>query len=245
MPDSMGLKHIMTDLEMDHNMIVIAAEPEPLQIVLAQSVLVIVDMQNAFVKDDGYFGLAGYDLTMTRRILEPCRKLIAEARHAGVKIIYLQMGCSRDLSDIGPPDSPVRLKSKAIKLIADRPDWADKFYFYGTWGAEIIDELKPQQGDIVIKKQRYDGYIGTNLDLILRTHGAKYLIFMGTATNICVESTIRHAFFLDYYPIIISDAVSPLGDERIQQATLENIRLKFGWVATSASLLSALKAAKV
>ena len=231
----------MTHLELDHNSIALEADPEPLQIVLAQSVLIVVDMQNAFVKDDGYFGLAGYDLAMTRRILGPCSKLVTEARHSGLKIIYLQMGCSKDLSDIGPPDSPVRLKSKALKLVADRPDWVDKFYFYGTWGAEIIDELKPQQFDIIIKKQRYDGYIGTNLDLILRTHGAKYLFFVGTATNICVESTIRHAFFLDYYPIVISDAVSPLGDERIQQATLENIRLKFGWVATSASLLSALK----
>jgi ureidoacrylate peracid hydrolase len=234
----------MTNLEKDHNIIAIDADPESLEIVLAKSVLVVVDMQNAFVKDDGYFGLAGYDLTMTRRILEPCRKLVTEARHAGIKIIYFQMGCSKDLSDIGPPDSPVHLKSKALKLIADRPDWADKFYFYGTWGAEIIDELKPQVGDILIRKQRYDGYIGTNLDLILRTLNAKYLIFIGTATNICVESTIRHAFFLDYYPIVISDAVSPLGDESIQQATLENIRLKFGWVTTSASLLSGLKTAK-
>lgn len=234
----------MAHSEMDQISIALEADPEPLQIVLAQSVLIVVDMQNAFVHDDGYFGLAGYDLTMTRRIMQPCRRLVAEARHVGLKIIYFQMGCSRDLSDIGPPDSPVRHKSKAIKLIAERPDWADKFYFYGTWGAEIIDELAPQQGDIVIKKQRYDGYIGTNLDLILRTHGARYLIFIGTATNICVESTIRHAFFLDYYPIVISDAVSPLGDERIQQATLENIRLKFGWVTTSAGFLSGLKAAK-
>jgi len=234
----------MTNLKKDQNIIAIDADPEPLQIVLEQSVIVVVDMQNAFVKDDGYFGLAGYDLTMTRRILEPCRRLVTGARHAGVKIIYFQMGCSRDLSDIGPPDSPVRLKSKAIKLIADRPDWVDKFYFYGTWGAQIIDELKPQQGDIVIKKQRYDGYIGTNFDLILKTLGAKYLIFIGTATNICVESTIRHSFFLDYYPIVISDAVSPLGDESIQQATLENVRLKFGWVTTSAKLLSGFKAAK-
>lgn len=226
------------------NSIIIDAEPEPLQIVLAQSVLVVVDMQNAFVRKDGYFGLANYDLTMTQRIIPPCRRLVTEARLAGVKVVYFQMGCSRNLSDIGAPDSPVHFKSKALKLIADRPDWADKFYFYGTWGAEIIDELKPQKGDIIIKKQRYDGYFGTNFDLILKTHGAKYLIFIGTATNICVESTVRHAFFLDFFPLVVSDAVSPLGDESIQQATLENIRAKFGWVTTSDKLISGLKASK-
>jgi ureidoacrylate peracid hydrolase len=128
----------MTNFETVQNSIVIDADPEPLQIKLAQSVLVVVDMQNAFVRDDGYFGLAGYDLTMTRRILEPCRRLVAAARHCGVKIIYFQMGCSRDQSDIGPPDSPVHFKSRAIKLINQRPDWVDKFYFYRTWGAAII-----------------------------------------------------------------------------------------------------------
>jgi len=230
----------MADSGKDQHIVTIDADPEPLQIRLAQSVLVVVDMQNAFVRDDGYFGLAGYDLTLTRGILDPCRRLIAEARRAGVKIIYFQMGCSRDLSDAGPPDSPARIKSKALKLIAGRPDWVDKFYFYGTWGAEIIDELKPEKGDTVIRKQRYDGFIGTNFDLILKTFDTRSIFFIGTATNICVESTIRHAFFLDYFPVIVSDAVSPLGDERLQQATLENVRTKFGWVTTADRLLSAL-----
>ena len=225
---------------MDHNVIALEAEPEPLQIVLAQSVLVIVDMQIAFVKDDGYFGLAGYDLTMTRRILEPCRRLVTEARHAGVKIIYFQMGYSADLCDKGPPDSPGVLKSRVLHFINQHPEAKDKVYIYSTWGAEIIDELKPQPGDIIIKKQRYDGFFGTNLDLTLRTLDIKYLFFVGTATNICVESTIRHAFFLDYFPILISDAVSHMGPSILQQATILNVQSSFGWVTTSKSFLHAV-----
>jgi ureidoacrylate peracid hydrolase len=113
-------------------------------------------------------------------------------------------------------------------------------YIYGTWGAEIIDELKPRAEDITIKKQRYDGFFGTNLDLTLRTLGIKYLFFIGTATNICVESTIRHAFFLDYFPILVSDAVSHLGPGITQQAAIFNIQSTFGWVTTSDNVLHAI-----
>ena len=150
------------------------------------------------------------------------------------------MGWSRDLSDKGPQESPVSYKSRVPSLLTQRPDLKDKLYIYGTWGAEIIEELKPQAGDIIVKKQRYDGFIGTNLDLILRTLEMKYLIFTGTATNVCVESTLRHAFFLDYFPILVSDAVSQKGPDIAQKAAILNVQSTFGWVTTSANLLYAM-----
>ena len=150
------------------------------------------------------------------------------------------MGYSPDLSDKGAPDCPGTLKSRVLHFINQHPEAKDKVYVYGTWGAEIIDELKPQPGDITIKKQRYDGFFGTNLDLILRTLGIRYLLFIGTATNICVESTIRHAYFLDYFPILVSDAVRQLGPDVTQQATIFNVQSTFGWVTTSDHLLYAI-----
>jgi ureidoacrylate peracid hydrolase len=218
----------------------IEAEPEPITVDLLKTALIVVDMQNAFVRDGAYLDLAGHDISATQRIIAPCQKLITAVREKGVKIIYFQMGYSPDLSDKGAPDSPSTLKSRALNFINQRPELEDKVYIYGTWGAEIIDELKPQPGDITIKKQRYDGFIGTNLDLTLRTLGIKYLFFIGTATNICVESTIRHAFFLDYFPILVSDAVSHMGPSITQQATILNVQSTFGWVTTSNSLLHAI-----
>jgi ureidoacrylate peracid hydrolase len=154
------------------------------------------------------------------------------------------MGCSPDLSDIGGQDSPNRRKSRGLALIHQRPELRDKLYIYGSWGADIIEELEPKPGDIVIRKQKYDGFIGTNLDIVLRTYGLKYLIFIGTATNICVESTLRHAFFLEYFPILMADAVSQLGTSTTQEATIFNVRYIFGWVTNSESFLNAIRLAK-
>ena len=218
----------------------IDAEPEPITLDLLKAALIVVDMQNAFVKKGGYLDLAGHDISATQRIIEPCQKLIGALRSIRAKIIYFQMGYSADLSDKGPPDSPGSLKSRVLHFINQHPEAKDKVYVYGTWGAEIIDELKPQPGDITIKKQRYDGFFGTNLDLTLRTLGIKYLFFVGTATNICVESTIRHAFFLDYFPILVTDAVSHLGPSITHQASLINVRSTFGWVTTSDNVLHAI-----
>ena len=222
-------------------MITVKAEPQPILVDLSRTVLLVVDMQNAFAQKGGYFDLAGLDITPIRRIIEPCRKIIDAAHATGIRIIYLQMGCSRDLSDRGSPDAPSSIKSRVLSMMKEHPEWKDKFYIYGTWGAEIIEELKPREGDIVVKKQKHDGFIGTNLDIILRTLGAKYLFFVGAATNICVESTLRHAFSLDYFPILVSDAVSQMGSNITQDATILNVQSTFGWVANAENLLRAIR----
>ena len=226
------------------HMITIVAEPQPIFVDPARTAVLVVDMQNAFVHKGGYFDLAGLDITPIQRIIEPCQKIINTARTAGIRIIYLQMGCSPDLSDKGPPDGPSAIKSRAFSMMKQHPEWKDKFYIYGNWGAEIIEELKPHEGDIIVKKQKHDGFIGTNLDIILRTLRAKYLFFVGAATNICVESTLRHAFSLDYFPILVSDAVSQMGSNITQDATILNVRSTFGWVTNVKEVLHAMGSIK-
>ncbi len=221
-------------------MITVKAVPQPILVDLERTALLVVDMQNAFVHRGGYFDLVGQDITSIQRIIDPCRKIINAARTLGIRIIYLQMGCSPDLSDKGPPNSPSSVKSRMLSVMKQHPEWKDKFYIYGTWGAEIIEELKPREGDIVVKKQKHDGFIGTSLDIILRTIAAKYLFFVGAATNICVESTLRHAFSLDYFPILVSDAVSQMGSRVTQEATLLNVQSTFGWVTHTKDLLRAI-----
>ena len=221
--------------------ITVKAEPQSILVDLGRTALLVVDMQNAFAHKGGYFDLVGLDITPIRRIIEPCRMIINAAHATGIRIIYLQMGCSQDLSDRGAPDAPSSIKSRVLSMMKEHPEWKDKFYIYGTWGAEILEELKPREGDIVIKKQKHDGFIGTNLDIILRTLGAKYLFFVGAATNICVESTLRHAFSLDYFPILVSDAVSQMGSKITQEATILNVQSTFGWVANAKELLRAIR----
>jgi ureidoacrylate peracid hydrolase len=222
-------------------MITVKAQPQSIVVDLARTALLVVDMQNAFAHQGGYFDLVGLDITSIQSIIEPCWKIIDGARARGIRIIYLQMGCSQDLSDKGSPNAPSSIKSRILSMMKEHPEWKDKFYIYGTWGAEIIEELKPREGDIVVKKQKHDGFIGTNLDIILRTLGAKYLFFVGAATNICVESTLRHAFSLDYFPILVSDAVSQMGSPITQEATILNVQSTFGWVANAEDLLRAIR----
>lgn len=224
------------------NVTLVQAEPEAIEIDISKTAVLVVDMQNAFVRRGGYLDLIGFDISATEKIIEPCREIVRAAREKGIKIIYLQMGYSPDLSDSGGPNSPAWYKSRGLTLIRQRPELKDKLYIYGTWGANIIEELEPQQGDIVIRKQKYDGFIGTNLDIVLRTYGVKHLLFIGTATNICVESTLRHAFSLEYFPILISDAVSQMGPSSTQEVTILNVRSTFGWVTTSENLLKAIRA---
>ena len=224
------------------NVTLVQAEPEAIEIDVSKTAVLVVDMQNAFVRRGGYFDLIGFDISATEKIIEPCQEIVRAAREKGIKIIYLQMGYSPDLSDSGGPNSPAWHKSRGLTLIRQRPELKDKLYIYGTWGANIIEELEPQQGDIVIRKQKYDGFIGTNLDIVLRTYGVKHLLFIGTATNICVESTLRHAFSLQYFPILVSDAVSQMGPSSTQEATIFNVRSTFGWVTTSENLLKAIRA---
>ncbi len=213
--------------------VIVPAEPEPIKIDISRTAVIVVDMQNAFVSPGGYLDITGHDISPARRIIKPCCKIVGIARQKGIKIIYLQMAYSPDLSDSGGMNSPAWHKSRGLAFIYQHPGLKDKLHVFGTWGASIIKELEPQHGDIVVRKQKYDGFIGTNLDIILRTCDAKYLLFVGTATNICVESTLRHAFSLGYFPVIISDATSQLGPSSIQDATVFNVRSNFGWVTTS------------
>ena len=225
-----GSKHTVT----------IEAEPESIRIDFSKTAIIIVDMQNAFVGKGGYFDLIGIDISSTEKILEPCKSIISEARVNGIKIVYLQMAYSPDLSDMGPEDSPASQKSRSLSLIREHPELRDKLCVSGSWGAEIIEELKPEPGDIIVRKQKYDGFIGTNLDIILRTFGIKYLIYIGTATNICVESTLRRSFFLDYFPILVSDAVIQKGPKMMQDTTILNVQNTFGWVTDSVRLMKAM-----
>jgi ureidoacrylate peracid hydrolase len=228
----MGDDHIGT--------IVTEAEPEPIGIDFTKTAILVVDMQNAFVTKGGYFDIIGIDISAAVKIIHPCQKIISAGREKGIKIVYLQMEYSHDLSEKGSEESPGLIKSRVPAVLKQRPEIKDKLYINGTWGAEIIEELKPRQGDTIIRKHRHDGFIETNLDHTLRTCGIKYLLFIGTATNICVESTLRHAFSMDYFPILVSDAVSQKGPRVTQEATIFNVQSTFGWVTTSEKLLRAM-----
>ena len=150
------------------------------------------------------------------------------------------MGYAPELFDSGGPDSPNWHKELGLSTMIRHPAYKGKFLIRGSWDADIVDELKPLPGDIIVQKSRYSGFSGTNLDVVLKTLNTKYLIFTGIATNVCVESTLRDGYFLDYWPILVADATNNSGPPMTQEATLWNVEAVFGWVATSGDVISAL-----
>jgi ureidoacrylate peracid hydrolase len=108
----------------------------------------------------------------------------------------------------------------------------------------VIDELKPEVGDVELYKTRFSGFHGTELDALLKSRGVKWLIVTGCTTSVCVESTIRDAMFLDYGCILLSDcSAEPIGSgfsRTNHEASLLVIEALFGWVSNSDALLRAV-----
>jgi ureidoacrylate peracid hydrolase len=217
------------------------AKPNSLEVDIEKSAIVVVDMQNAFASKGGMLDLAGADITDAPRVVSVVRSVIEAARSKSVPVVHLRMAYKTDLSDSGGPSSPNWRKELAMTLMCSRPQLKGKVLTDGTWDAEIVEELAPQPGDLVITKTRYSGFVGTPLDSQLGMRGIQFLFFAGIATNVCVESTLRDAYFHDYWPILLSDAAMPAGPASAHDATLFNVESFFGWTTTSEELMRTLK----
>jgi ureidoacrylate peracid hydrolase len=222
----------------------LAARPEPIAFDPQRSALVVVDMQNAFLSRGGLFDLAGFDLSAAQACIEVNARLLPECRRAGVKIVYLQMSYRPDLSDGGDASSPNFHKELALVLMRQRPELAGKLLVEGTWDWKIVDPLTPEPGDVVVRKSRYSGFCGTDLHARLDALNVRHLFFTGVATNVCVESTARDAFFAEFFPILVQDAMNHSGPEFTRLATLWNFENVFGWVTDSAQLIETLPASR-
>jgi ureidoacrylate peracid hydrolase len=217
------------------------AEPEAITLDTGRTALVVVDMQNAFCKKGGMFDFMGrLNEDKVKRIIEVDKKVVEIFRLNGMRIIYLRMTYDSDPAGIGP-ESPHYWKESGLKLIRDNPELKGKFLTEGTWDWEIVDELKPSPEDIVVNKSRFSGFVNTELDSILKSNSTKYLVFTGLFTNICVESTLRDAFFHEYFPVLVSDACGNTGPDYLQDATVWNVTSVFGWVTSSGDLIKSLK----
>jgi len=221
--------------------VILQSEPKPLQIDRQRLALIVIDMQNAFVSKGGMFDLMGYNLSLTQKIIKPINNIISTARSNGIKVIYVAHRYSPDLRESGGPNSPSWHKGGVLGLYQQHPEWRDKLLIRGTWGAEIVEELKPIESEVVIEKPSFSAFFGTNMDIVLKTYDIKYLAFVGTATNICVEASIRDACYQGYFPILIADATSNSGPPLTQEATIFNVKSVYGWVTTTESILEVMR----
>src|SRR5438552_1648665 len=157
-------------LEAKEGSVMLDAKPEPIAIDPIHTAVIVVDMENDFAAKGGMFDRAGADISGAQKAIAPTAKVLAAARQAGIKIIYLKMGYRDDLSDLGAPDSVNRSRHLRFgvgqKIRA--PDGREsRILIRDTWNTDIVTELKPQASDIVIYKTRFSGLYESDLDAIL------------------------------------------------------------------------------
>ncbi|HEU0075651.1 MAG TPA: cysteine hydrolase [Dehalococcoidia bacterium] len=230
----------------------VRADPQPLAIDPTETAVIVVDMQNDFLSEDGMFGRAGLDIAPGRAVIEPTASVLDAARRAGMTIVYLKMEFEADLSNAGGPEAPnlVRHLALGVGQTVDAPDASNsRVLIKDTWNTEIVPELAPQSHDVVMSKHRYSGFFETELDAVLKAHRISNLIFTGVTTSVCVESTLRDAFFRDYKCLLLRDCTAePIGNDLARtnhEASLLVIQMLFGWVTDSAALLQALQVAPI
>jgi len=191
-----------------------------------QSALLVIDIQNDYIHPEGSAGRGGRDTSAPIAMMPRLHQLIAAARERRIPIYFLRNWHSERT------DSVAWKSRRAV----NRGSGGDAGVA-GTWGAEWF-EVEPQPTDVVVDKFRYDGFLGTPLEVMLRARGISTVVCCGTATNVCVESTARSAHMRDFNLILVSDCCAAY-DQGLHDATLENVRRHFGIVATAGEVEAA------
>jgi ureidoacrylate peracid hydrolase len=188
-----------------------------------KTALIVVDVQNDFCHNQGVFGKGNFNLSHVEKAVNNLLSFINQCRQYNLPIIFVRTVHSSwtdSESWIG------RLEGAAREMPICRPE---------SWGVEFY-KVKPRTGDFIVTKHRFSGFVGTDLDLVLRSKGIETLLMTGVATNVCVETTARDGFNRDYRIILVEDCCAAFSEEE-HASTITNMSKYFGMVTNSEVLM--------
>jgi nicotinamidase-related amidase len=218
--------------------ITLPADPYPFEFDPATTALVIIDMQRDFVEPGGFGETLGNDVSLLQSVVPPLKKVLDAFRAAGLTVIHTREGHVPDLSDC----PPAKLNRGEPSLRIGDPGPKGRILVRGEFGHDIVDELTPLPGELVIDKPGKGSFHATDLEAELTARGITRLIVTGVTTEVCVHTTVREANDRGYECLVLSDCTGSYFPEfqRVGLAMIAAQGAIFGWVAPSEALITAL-----